>query len=104
MAFPHFRCAVPVVLILDVFCQVLVPSEFVLTEVTFVLGGSLMDLAHVPQQGGVVLALEVEGAIGVPTLVPEIGVFVPPVCDQTLVGAEVQIAFFATEKFQTVDI
>ena len=91
-------------LILDVFCQVLVPSEFVFTEVTFVLGGSLVDLAHVPQKGGVVLALKVEGAIRVPALVPEIGVFVPPVCDQALVRAKVQIAFFATEKFQTVDI
>ena len=91
-------------LILDVFCQVLVPSEFVLTEVTFVLGGSLVDFAHVPQQGGVVLALEVEGAVRVPALVPEIGVLVSPVCDQTLVGAEVQIAFFATEKFKTMNI
>ena len=89
LACPRFCRPVLIVLLLDVLCQVFVPSEFVFTEVAFVQGGPLVHLCHVPQQGRIVLALEVKGTVGVFAFVSEIRMFILDVCDQALVGFEV---------------
>ena len=94
LACPRFCRPVLVVLLVDVLCQVLVPSELVLAEVTFVQGGALVHLRQVPQQGRVVLALEVKGTVGVFAFVTEIGMHFLYVRHQALVGFEVHITFF----------
>ena len=85
-------------------CQVLITSEFVFTEVAFVQGGALVHLCHVPQQGRIVLALEVKGAVRVFAFVSEIRMLILDVCDQALVGFEVQIAFSTCMQLKSMNV
>ena len=104
LACPRFCRPVLIVLLLDVLCQVFVPSEFVFTEVAFVQGGAVVHLGKVPQQGRVVPALEVKGAVGVLAVVTEIWMLLLYVGDQALVGFEVQVAFFAVVQLKSVNV
>ena len=94
LACSSFCRPILIVLLLNVLCQVFIPSKFVLTEMAFIQGSALVHLSHVPQQGSIVLALEVKGTIGVFAFVSEIRMLILHVCDQALVGFEIQIAFF----------